>query len=443
MTEPDTDRAPTSPGRVTAGRVLRNPRIWTFPTILVSLVVVGLSLLYMGGVANPNGHLRDVPIGLVNADRGADVAGKHQNLGASITEGIADPRAAVPQASWRLLDAAAAREQMASGKLYGTLVVPEGFTAAVLSLGTAAGSDPVRPTLEVLTNPGVGSLASGFASTLAQGAAHRASTQVGKELTAAAAAKPQGSATTAEQLMLSDPLHVDVRPGRPLGAHSGLGLTAFYYSLLLVMAGFLGGNIIGNGVDVALGYADGEIGPWHSRRPTVPIDRRRTLLVKSAMSVALAALTSTLIMFTCITLIGMDASHLWLLWVFSFATSATVGLGVQAINATFGSLGQLVSMFVFIVMALPSSGATVPLEALPGFYRWLAVFEPMRQLSGGVRSILYFDARADAGLTRAWLMIALGIAVAALLGWAATTYYDRKGLRRMVPAPAPGPTPAP
>ncbi|MFD5149230.1 YhgE/Pip domain-containing protein [Streptomyces sp. NPDC058401] len=439
MAQPDSDRD-RDRTRVTAGRVLRNPRIWKFPTILVSLVVVGLSLLYMGGVANPNGHLRDVPIGLVNADRGADVAGKHQNLGASITEGIADPRAAVPQASWRLLDADAAREQMKSGKLYGTLVVPEGFTAAVLGLGTAAGSAPARPTLDVLTNPGVGSLASSFASTIAQSAAHRASAQVGKDLTASAAAKPGGgpaTATAAEQLMLSDPLHVEVRPGLPLGAHSGLGLTAFYYSLLLVMAGFLGGNIISNGVDVALGYADGEIGPWHSRRPTVPIDRRRTLLVKSAMSVALAAVTSTLIMFTCITLIGMDASHLWLLWVFSFATSATVGLGVQAINATFGSIGQLVSMFVFIVMALPSSGATVPLEALPGFYRWLAVFEPMRQLSGGVRSILYFDARADAGLTRAWLMIALGIAVALLLGWAATTYYDRKGLRRMVPASTP------
>ncbi|CAM5520918.1 membrane protein [Streptomyces avidinii] len=440
MTQPDTDRAGTSPERVAARRVLRNPRIWKFPTILVSLVVVGLSLLYMGGVANPNGHLRHVPIGLVNADRGADVAGKHQNLGASITEAIADPRAAVPQASWRLLDADAAREEMASGKLYGTLVVPDGFTADVLGLGTAAGSDPARPTLEVLTNPGVGSLASSFASTIAQSAAHRASTQVGKDLTASAAARPGGGSTTptaAEQLMLADPVYVEVRPGRPLGAHSGLGLTAFYYSLLLVMAGFLGGNIISNGVDVALGYADGEIGPWHSRRPTVPIDRRHTLLVKSAMSVALAAVTSTLIMLTCITVIGMDASHLWLLWVFSFATSATVGLGVQAINATFGSIGQLVSMFVFIVMALPSSGATVPLEALPGFYRWLAVFEPMRQLSGGVRSILYFDARADAGLTRAWLMIALGIAVAVLLGWAATTYYDRKGLRRMVPTQTP------
>jgi ABC-type polysaccharide/polyol phosphate export permease len=105
---------------------------------------------------------------------------------------------------------------------------------------------------------------------------------------------------------------------------------------------------------------------------------------------------------------------------------------VQAINATFGGIGQLVSMFVFIVLALPSSGATIPLQALPDFYRFLARFEPMRQLSDGIRAILYFDARADAGLARAWIMIAVGTVLALLLGWVMTSYYDRKGLRRLV-----------
>jgi hypothetical protein len=51
----------------------------------------------------------------------------------------------------------------------------------------------------------------------------------------------------------------------------------------------------------------------------------------------------------------------------------------------------------------------------------------MRQLSDGVRAILYFDARGDAGLTRAWIMIAIGAALALLFGFAMTTYYDRKG----------------
>ncbi|MGW0581535.1 DUF3533 domain-containing protein, partial [Streptomyces sp. NPDC002920] len=120
----------------------------------------------------------------------------------------------------------------------------------------------------------------------------------------------------------------------------------------------------------------------------------------------------------------------------SYCASLAVGLGVQAINAAFGGIGQLVSMFVFIVLGLPSSGATVPLQAVPDFYRFLAHFEPMRQLSDGVRAILYFDARGDAGLTRAWIMIAIGAVSALLFGFAMTAYYDRRGHKRLTPQPA-------
>lgn len=58
----------------------------------------------------------------------------------------------------------------------------------------------------------------------------------------------------------------------------------------------------------------------------------------------------------------------------------------------------------------------------------------------------YFGARGDAGLSRAWLMIAVGAAEALIFGSAMMRYYDRKGLRRLTPQPmttqptAPSPT---
>ncbi|WP_371583114.1 hypothetical protein [Streptomyces sp. NBC_01314] len=45
-------------------------------------------------------------------------------------------------------------------------------------------------------------------------------------------------------------------------------------------------------------------------------------------------------------------------------------------------------------MAIPTSGATVPLQALPGFHRTLGGFQPLRKITGVVRSILYYDAQA-------------------------------------------------
>ncbi|MEI5103538.1 DUF3533 domain-containing protein [Streptomyces sp. PmtG] len=102
---------------------------------------------------------------------------------------------------------------------------------------------------------------------------------------------------------------------------------------------------------------------------------------------------------------------------------------------------MLISTIVFVAMAVPSSGATVPLEALPGFFRALAEFEPLRQLTGGLRAILYFDAQADAGLTRAFASMGIALAVSLLFGFGMTRLYDRKGLHR-VPRPAESPAAA-
>jgi uncharacterized phage infection (PIP) family protein YhgE len=320
------------------------------------------------------------------------------------------------------------QDQLASGKIYGALVIPPDFTSSVAALTTTHAT--VRPTLTVLTNPGLGSLGSSLASQINQAAAHQASLTIGKQLAAQAGAQGANSTTL---LLLADPVAVAVRVGHPIGQHSGLGLTAFYYTLLLVLSGFLGGNIIHNGVDAALGYTDNELGPWHTRRPTVPISRTQTLLLKMLMTAGILVLTTSVLMLAAVVILGMDAPFPGLLWIFSYCASLAVGLGVQAINAAFGGIGQLISTFVFIALSLPSSGATIPLQAVPGFYRFLALFEPMRQLSDGVRAILYFDARADAGLARGWTMIAIGFVLALVFGFGMTYYYDRKGLRRLTP----------
>ncbi|MCI3278425.1 YhgE/Pip domain-containing protein [Streptomyces cylindrosporus] len=409
--------------------LLGRPKLWLMPTVLTGLLALLLALLYMGGIVNPQGALHHLPIALVNADTGKPPAGQQQNAGTQIAAAITSDKSN-DKARWRTLTRAEAQDQLDSGKVYGALVIPPDFTASLTALTTADAT--ARPTMTVLTNPGKGSLGSSLAGQITTAAAHQASQTIGKQLTAAAGAK----ANSTTKLLLADPVNVVTQVGHPLGSHSGLGLSAFYYTLLLVLAGFMGGNVISNGVDTALGYADNEIGPWHTRRPTVPITRTQTLLLKMAMTAGITLVSVSLIMLATITFLGMDATHIPLLWIYSYCAALAVGLGVQAINAAFGGIGQLVSMFVFIVLGLPSSGATVPLQAVPGFYRFLSHFEPMRQLSDGVRAILYFDARGDAGLYRSWLMIAIGAALGLLFGFAMTRYYDRKGHKRLTPQPA-------
>ncbi|MFH8840438.1 YhgE/Pip domain-containing protein [Streptomyces sp. NPDC017868] len=412
--------------QVRASALVRHAKLWLVPTVLCALVSLLLSLLYMGGILSPNDHLDELPIALVDEDEGPPLPGQRESLGKQITDTVVSVGSTRTSVDWRRLDASAAQDALASGKVFGALVVPKDFTRSVAALTTNRAT--VRPTLTVLTNPGLGSLGSSLAAQINQGAAHQASLTIGKQLSATAAAP-----TT--RLLLTDPVAVTTRVGHPIGRHSGLGLTAFYYTLLLVLGGFIGGNLINTGVDTALGYADSELGPWHTRRPTVPISRTQTLVLKMLMTAGIALLTTTLVMVATIGILDMDAGHLPMLWLFSYCATVAVGLGVQAINAAFGGIGQLVSMFIFIALALPSSGATIPLEATPAFYRFLGIFEPMHQLSSGIRSILYFDARADAGLARGWIMIAIGTVLALAFGFAMTHYYDRRGLRRLTPQP--------
>ncbi|MFI9359495.1 YhgE/Pip domain-containing protein [Kitasatospora sp. NPDC053057] len=423
-----------APRQARALALARRPKLWLFPGVLCALVAVVLSLLYMGGIVNPNGNLHRLPIALVNADQGAPPPGQPVNFGTQLTRAVV---AGTPgeTVNWKQTDDAGAHDLISSGKVYAALFVPKDFTTAITRLATGGATE--RPTLTVLTNPRLGSLGASMAAQIAQGAAHQASLAAGKQLLAAvpASGAPGPDRGAIARLLLADPFAVTTRVG-PIGSHSGLGLSAFYYTLLSVLSGFIGGNIIHNGVDGALGYSDSEIGPWHTRRPTVPISRTQTLLLKMVMTAGIMLLTTSLVLLCTVGILGMDAPHMAMLWLFAYCASLAVGLGVQAINAAFGGIGQLVSMFVFIALALPSSGATVPLQAVPGFYRFLGAFEPMRQLSDGIRAILFFDARSDAGLARGWIMIAVGVVLALAFGFGMTHYYDRKGLHRWTPQPS-------
>lgn len=122
---------------------------------------------------------------------------------------------------------------------------------------------------------------------------------------------------------------------------------------------------------------------------------------------------------------------------------AVCGIGALTLLAVFGTPGMLVVTLVFIGMAVPTAGATTPIEALPGFFRFLAEFEPLRQITGGIRSILCFDAQGDAGPTRGWVMMAAGLLAAVLFGFGVLGWYDRKGLHRIPVETEPGKSAAP
>jgi hypothetical protein len=110
-----------------------------------------------------------------------------------------------------------------------------------------------------------------------------------------------------------------------------------------------------------------------------------------------------------------------------------ISTGTLALLATVGSIGQLLAMILLVYLSLASSGGTVPIQALPGFFGAVAHVEPLRQVLLGTRAIMYFGARGDAGLTHSLILIGCELAFWALLGLAVTSWYDHKKLYRLTP----------
>jgi YhgE/Pip-like protein len=419
---------------VAARQLLQAPKLWAAPVLIASVLIFLISLIYLGSIVDPTSHLRHLPVSLVDQDAGVTVNGIHEDLGEEVARALEGSPALARLLSLQPENLARAEAQMDIGHLYAAIVIPSNFTASILAATkpeTLIRQTTPAPSIHLLTNPRAGSVGVSLASGVIGSALPQISRQVALEVLAAGPATAAAPAGTNPGLGAF--ISLTVIAHRPLPANAGLGLSAFYIALLSIMCGFLAATIVNSSVDSALGYGASEIGPrWTQRRP-VAISRLQTLLTKWLMAAAIAPALTGLMLVAGVVILGADAPHALLLWLYTSFAAIVVALGTLFFFAALGSLGQVVALLVFIYLSLASSGGTVPLQAVAGFYRFVGNFEPLRQVLGGVRAILYFDARGQAGLSHAWLMTGVGLIVWVVLGLVTTSWYDRRGLYRLEP----------
>jgi YhgE/Pip-like protein len=435
VSEGPPDEPSSSPG-MRATKLLRIRAVWLTPVLVTSVFIAVMTLVYVGSVVDPVASLRNLPVLVVNEDRGTVVGTQHVNLGRNVVSALEhSPRVSGPLSLDSVsLDQAKADMDRNAG--FATIVIPPQFSSSVLALygaGSLGGRASPVPRIEFLTNVRAGSIGVTLATGVVQPAIEVISRETGKRLSSLIPASAQGPPTADVAAQRADPITLVSVPYRPLPAHSALGLSAFYLSLLSIMCGFLGSILINTTVDAALGYGVTEVGPkWRQRAP-VRISRRQTLLAKWFIGLVLAPILTGIMLLVAVGINGVDAPYVWELWLFtSFAAIATA-LGTLALFAALGTLGQLAAMLAFIYLALASSGGTIPLEALPPALKFLAIFEPLRQVLDGVRAILYFNASGDAGLDRGLLLAGIGLVFWIVFGMAVTSWYDRRGMYRLEP----------
>jgi YhgE/Pip-like protein len=402
---------------------IRTPRFWLAPIVVTLVVFSALAALYLAGILNPTTNLRHFPVAVVNSDAGP--SGKQVVDG--LTSGLNRDEFDV-----RVLTSEQATSQLQTAQVYGVVQIPSNFSATLQALGPAATAPgkATRPVITISTNPRAGEMGSSIAGLALAKAVNAINGTMGQQLSAQVAKASGAPLPGAAALVLSEPIDIQVNDYAPLPNGTGNGLSAFYYALLLLLAGFTGSIIVSSLVDSALGFVPAEIGPVYRFAEQISISRFRTLLVKWGLMIVMALLTSASYIGIA-HLLGMPISNGWSLWLYGVFTIAAVGITSTSLIAVLGSAGLLVTLFIFVILGLPSNGATIPLQAAPTLFTWLAGFEPMHQVFLGTRALLYFDGRADAGLTHALVLTAVGLAIGLLIGGIVTRIYDRRGLRRI------------
>ncbi len=416
--------------RIRASTLLRVRNVWLAPITLAAVLMFLMTVFYIGAIVNPGGHLSGLPVALVNEDSGGTVRGGEVDLGAQVASDLLHSHEVTSRLSLKEVSSAQATAQMNTNEAFAAIVIPPNFTASLLSAYGLASASAGAPTVQLVTNPRAGGTGVQLASGVALPALHQVSLAIGSNLSAEAAKlgrTPEGG------ISVSNPVAVATSQVRPLPLNSAIGLSAFYISLLALMCGFLGAVLVNSSIDAALGYSTSEVGPrWRQRMP-VAISRWQTLLTKWSVTLVAVPILTGILLLVAVGLLHMNAPYVGELWLFLSFTGIVIAAGTLALFAAFGSLGQLLAMLLFVYLALASSGGTIPVQALPSFFRFAASFEPLRQVLGGVRAILYFDARGDAGLTRGIIVNSIWLVVWVMVGAAVARWYDRRGMDRLSP----------
>ena len=267
---------------VRARMVLRKRSVWIFPLAIPLVLVVLMSFIYIGAVLNPTAHLNGLPVMVVNQDTGTTTNGHQINEGAKVVQALNSSSEVSTKLKLRTVTLDQAKSVMDRGGAYATIVIPPGFTSSLLAAAgydsLAGNGSSVQPTVQLLENGRLGSLGVNLAAGVLTPAFKQISSTIGDQLVAYSTAAARSTSFATEQL--HDPIRFETVSYRPLPANTALGLSAFYVSLLAMLAGFVGATIVNSSLDGALGYATTELGPrWKQRRP-LPITRRQILLSK-------------------------------------------------------------------------------------------------------------------------------------------------------------------
>lgn len=403
--------------------MLRKPLGWG-GVLLAGLLGTIMTFSYLGGFLDPVRHLAGLKVGIVDQDQAVDIAGNHIDGGAQVVRGLraSDHR----EVEWVTYPSrAAAMEAIRDDEIIGAVDIRPGFSKALGDIGVAGGkSGPAR--IEMLSNDGAGLFQAQVFG--------RVTNELEQEVNATA--NDQLVAVLADVGVKIDPAGA-ARIGRPVQVttvdvvsvtgRTARGLAPFYTAVMATLTGFLAASVTSLMVDVLRGTEHLELLGKEVHLETLTERPVSTWIAKAVLAVSGACLGGLCVAFVSVIILGMPSVGFW-------PTAGLAALGAVAIALVtlifltlFGIGGELLGVLFTTIFGVPAALGVYPVEALPPFFRFLSGWHPMHYLTDGMRSLIFYDGRAAAGMERAVLVLGAWIIGAALVGYLSARLIERRG----------------
>lgn len=408
-------------------------------TALLILVAGALAAVtsfgYLGGFLAPDADASGLPIAVVNLDRGAEVGTTSLRFGDQVVDEIRTPDPALGDTvSWQV---APSREdalaRVREDRAYAALIVPADFSSRLAAIATAGATEAA--TIEVLTNPASGSYSGAYSQAVATAAVDQVSRESARQL-----ADTLGglgvTVSPAAAVTVGRPVEATVTVSHPTGARGGRGLAPFYFAVVVVVATLFATSTLNVAVDVAAGHQKLSVLGRPVRFGTLRAagGARGLLRAKLALAGPVAAAVGLTVSAVALGPLDMTVDRPWLLAGFAVLGAAATAALTLALYTAFDLAGSVLAALFLVIYGVPASAGVYPVQALPGFFRFLHSWLPLRYLSDGARSLAFGGGPPGAVARAAGVLAAY-----TLVGIVAAIVAARHTARRNAAATAGGP----
>lgn len=374
-------------------KLLKIHAAWT-PVWTVGLLMLCMISVYLPVFGGPSNRLTNFPLIIVNEDMGSVSFSE----GKDIVDNLVNTHNG-HTFKWKMIpNRELAIRELKNNQAYGALIIPANFSQSISELHNALMTgqpEGKAANLEILINEGgtlsTTTIATNLLETITTAVSGKMKNQLLVELTKN---KIQLSPTIAS--LMDNPIQIATTNVLGLPENVNKGMTPFILILISSISGLMGVNMV-NGylknISAKL-RSDGKL-----------VSKTEVLLTGMVLGVILAALVALISQLAVFGVFGSaHSTSIWLIFLFSLLCCLTLYFQFKIISLLLGSWGILV-MFPINILGIFTSGGAVPLTTLPFIHHFFSSFLPTRYMVDGLRVLLYYNGRLQAGLGTALFII--------------------------------------